>query len=33
MNIPTSPEVHDACLKHVFQGLDCTLALTIGLWM
>ncbi|GJZ90213.1 phospholipase-like protein [Tanacetum coccineum] len=33
MNVPTSPEVHDACFEHVFQGLNSTLALTIGLWM
>ncbi|GJW19483.1 hypothetical protein Tco_0026919 [Tanacetum coccineum] len=33
MNIPTSPKVKDACTKHVFQGLDSTLTLTIGLRM
>nr|GEV96540.1 ribonuclease H-like domain-containing protein [Tanacetum cinerariifolium] len=33
MNVPTSLEVHDARSEHVFKGLNCTLALTISLWM
>nr|GEW06435.1 hypothetical protein [Tanacetum cinerariifolium] len=33
INISTSLEVHDARSEHVFKGLNCTLALTISLWM
>ncbi|GKD93345.1 hypothetical protein Tco_1373182, partial [Tanacetum coccineum] len=33
MNVPTSSKVDDTCYEHIFQGLNCTLALIISLWM